>query len=206
MNLQFYFEKLIASEEFRKFKDENPEAYLCSGFIVIDKEQGKNQIHLDYYVPPQSIENSHSHARESKIIKENSSVNDISAEDSGEAESGAINNREKRGNIFSFHLQGNVEKVPIECINDQIPTKVGDGIDFEFDKIEKLITNEMIYNNIDKKIQKILLSLQNVEGKDCLIGTVFISGLGMIKIKIDLEEIKITDFEKKSFMDIIRKK
>lgn len=36
MNFQFYLEKLFESEEFAEFKKEFPDAYLCSGFFVID--------------------------------------------------------------------------------------------------------------------------------------------------------------------------
>ena len=49
MNFQFYLEKLMDSGDFQKFKKENPNAYLCSGFFSIDKEKGlDNQQHLDY--------------------------------------------------------------------------------------------------------------------------------------------------------------
>lgn len=55
MNLHFYIEKLMDSKEFQKFKKENPEAYLCSGFFSIDKTTGSekkdNQQHLDYFIP-----------------------------------------------------------------------------------------------------------------------------------------------------------
>ena len=54
------------------------------------------------------------------------------------------------------------------------------------------------------KIQKIILSLQNYKGKETLSGTVFISMMGMIKISIDISEMKILDFEKKSIMDMIK--
>ena len=57
---------------------------------------------------------------------------------------------------------------------------------------------------IDKKIQKILLSLQSKQGKDFLVGTVFISGMGIIKANIDLSEMKVVDFEKKSFFDMVK--
>lgn len=52
MNLQFYIEKLKHSEEYNKFMKENPDAYLCSGFFIIDKENLKNpdnKAHLDVY-------------------------------------------------------------------------------------------------------------------------------------------------------------
>lgn len=53
MKFQFYYEKLINSKEFEDFMRENPKAYPCSGFFVLDKEKdGKqNQINFDYYLP-----------------------------------------------------------------------------------------------------------------------------------------------------------
>ena len=53
MNFQFLLEKLVSSEEFRKFKDENPDAYAFGGFFSFDIENdGKNnQYSLDYFVP-----------------------------------------------------------------------------------------------------------------------------------------------------------
>ena len=43
MNFQSYFEKLANSEEFKKFKSDNSEHYLCSGFFSIDKRGNDNQ-------------------------------------------------------------------------------------------------------------------------------------------------------------------
>ena len=54
MNLQFYLEKLHSSENFKEFKKENPKAYLCSGFFVVDKEKKANQVHIDYFIPENS--------------------------------------------------------------------------------------------------------------------------------------------------------
>jgi len=51
MNFQFYIEKLFESEEFAEFKKEFPDAYLCSGFFVIDLTNSENQQHLDFFVP-----------------------------------------------------------------------------------------------------------------------------------------------------------
>lgn len=50
MNLLFCLEKLNSSDLFKEFKKENPKAYLCSGFFMIDKEGKDNQKHLDFYV------------------------------------------------------------------------------------------------------------------------------------------------------------
>lgn len=107
--------------------------------------------------------------------------------------------------IFSFKLEDGVQMIPVEMIDPRIPTKIKSNYNFDFKDIEKMILEEMKKQEINKELQKIILSLQELEGKDYLIGTVFISGLGMIKINIDISEMKIIVFEKKSFFDMVRK-
>ena len=160
MNFQFYSEKLNSSDNFKIFMKENPDAFLCSGFFVIDRQGTDNKQHFDFFVP-------------------------------------------KNKKIYSFQLENNMQLIPIENKNDIIPEKISMNCKFDFDEIENLISQEKEKHNIKNKIQKILLSLQKVNGKDFLIGTAFISSLGLIKINIDLSENKITDFEKKSFFDIM---
>ena len=55
MNFKFYLEKLENSENFKSFMKENPDAYLCSGFFIIDKQNNGagDQQHLDYFIPSQ---------------------------------------------------------------------------------------------------------------------------------------------------------
>lgn len=165
MNFQFYLEKLFASEEFEKFKKENPKAFLCSGFFSIDKQGQDNKQHLDFFIPS-----------------------------------------EKK--FFSFRLEQNpIELLPVENIAEQeiqTPEKILDNYDFDFNEIEKLILEKMQQEKINKEIQKLIFSLQKKDKKDFLIGTVFISGLGMIKILINLQDKIIKEFEKKSFFDMIR--
>lgn len=106
--------------------------------------------------------------------------------------------------MFSFQLENEVEMVPVEQMPEKELEKIPDSLDFDFKEIENLIEERMEKEKIKNKVQKILLSLQKGEGKLFLLGTVFISGLGMIKIRIDLEEKKILDFEKKSFFDMMK--
>lgn len=161
MNFQFYLEKLFASEDFQKFKEENKDSYPCSCFFVIDKEKNDNKQHFDYFVPSTK-------------------------------------------KMFSFKIESRCERVPVEQINEKSPEKISNNYDFDFKNIEKSILDKMEKENIKSGIQKILLSLQNSEGKECLLGTVFISALGMIKIKINLEDMNIEEFEKKSFIDMFK--
>ena len=131
MNLQFYLEKMQSFDAFKKFKKENPKAYFCSGFFIIDKEGKNNQSHLDFFVP-----------EENKII--------------------------------SFDIASNILQMPVQPFNGKIPEKISKTLNFDFDKIENLIIEKMEKENIKNKIQKIILSLQNVGGEIFLIGTIFV--------------------------------
>lgn len=103
--------------------------------------------------------------------------------------------------MFSFKLEEEIELVPIQNFSENIE-KISE-CDFDFEEIENLIAGKMSQENVKNKIQKILVSLQNKQGKNFLLGTIFISGFGIIKATIDLTEKKITDFDKKSIFDMI---
>ena len=159
MNLQFYFEKLSSSDDFKKFKKENPKAYLCSVFISIDKEKNHNEVHFDFFLP-------------------------------------------KNNKMISFQLEPELKLIPLEKYDDKIPEELF-NVKIDLNKIESLISERMERGNIKNNVQKIILSLQKINGKEFLSGTIFISMLGLIKIVFDFEEMKITEFEKKSLLDII---
>jgi len=164
MNSQFLFEKLNSSKEFKEFKKENPKAYLCSCFFIIDFDDKnlENKYHIDYYIP------------ESK-------------------------------KTFSFELENEIKLVPLELRDEKkVLERVSMKNHFDFDRIKELIMKEMEKKKINNKIQKMIFSLQNLEGKDLLLGTVFISGLGLIKVNIQVDNMEITDFEKKSFFEMMK--
>jgi len=162
MNLKFYLEKLNSSKEFKKFKKEDENCFLCSGFFLIDKLQNNFKVNFDYYIP-------------------------------------------SKKQMFSFELGEEIQKNPIENFGKNfIPEEIFKEIDFDFNEIEKIIIKKFQEEKINKKIQKILLSLQSKNKNSFLIGTIFISGLGMIKFDLDLKTNKIINFERKSFFDIIK--
>ena len=163
MNLKFYLEKLQSSEEFKKFAKKNPNAYLCSGFFIMDKEKGKNpnnKVHLDFCDP-------------------------------------------ENEKVFSFDVKEEIKLIPLEKPKN-IPKKISSDCEFDFEDMEKLILEEIDKKNIKTKIQKIIFSLQNLRGKDFLMGAIFISSLGLLKVDIDISRKKITKFEKKSLLDMFR--
>ncbi len=178
MNFQFYIEKLFDSEEFLKFKKENPTAFLCSGFFSIDKKntspesqsKADNQQHLDFFIP-------------------------------------------ELNKMFSFKLNQNpIEMTNVENFSKSAdeegkelkPEKISDNFDFDFNELEKVITERMEKEKVKNKVEKILWSLQSKDNQSFLIGTIFLSNLGMLKVTFNLDTKELTNFEKKSFFDFIR--
>ena len=106
---------------------------------------------------------------------------------------------------FSFKMEDNIQGEFIENFGEKQPQEVSDKYDFDFEQIEEIILGAMKQNDIENRIQKILLSFQHLDDRDYLIGTVFISGMSLVKIQIDLTDMKFVDFEKKSFFDMIKK-
>ncbi len=167
MNLQFYWEKLNDMNLFQKFLEDNKEAYLCSGFFIIDKKGEDNKQHFDYYLP-----------NEKKIV--------------------------------SFEMENGGQKVPIEHIGEKAPESLDmkdeNDFNFEFNEVEDIVEKALEENKVKNKIEKIMVSLQkHPESKHLsMICTVFLSGLGMANIHIDIQEKKVIHFEKKSLFNMMR--
>jgi len=106
--------------------------------------------------------------------------------------------------MISFEVENNCKIVPVELVDKSEFKPISLEHDFDFNEIANLISKEMEKKEIKSKVQKILLSLQNKDGKDYLVGTVFISNFGLLKVNIDLVEMKVVDFEKKSFFDMLK--
>ena len=106
--------------------------------------------------------------------------------------------------LFSFKLETGLEKIPMQIIEGQEFSRISDGIEFDFDEVEEIITKEMEVKGVKNKIQKFIYSLQGKEKKEFLITTVFISGFGILKVVVDVKEGKVSSFEKKNFMDFLK--
>jgi len=113
---------------------------------------------------------------------------------------------ENKGKMFSFQLEDGVKLIPIEphgTLEEEVPDEISLDFNFDFNDIKNIIFEEMDKKEIKNKVQKIILSLQNKNKKNFWICTVFLSGFGLLNIKIDDSKKKITGFEKKSFLDIL---
>ena len=103
----------------------------------------------------------------------------------------------------SFDVKEKIKLIPLER-HKNILDKISSGCEFNFEDMEKMVLDEMDKKNIKNKVQKIIFSLQNLNGKDFLIGAIFISSLGILKVEIDISKKKIAKFEKKSLLDMFR--
>ena len=109
----------------------------------------------------------------------------------------------KENKMFSFALENGVQEVPVQAFKDIDITKISLEHDFDLDDIEKAVEEKKIKEGVNNITQKLLLSMQNIKGKDFLVGTIFVSSMGMIKATISLPDLEILDFEKKSFFDMM---
>lgn len=160
MNFKYYLRRLQESGDYRKYMQENPQAYMCSGFFTIDKEGSDNKQHLDFFSPG-------------------------------------------KDKITSFQMEQEGKATTIDVLDKKIPPQLSIDYDIDFEEIENVVYNKMREHGINNRIQKFIFSLQSVEGKDYLAGTVFITLFGLIKINVEAKTGKIADFEKKSFFDLV---
>jgi len=108
------------------------------------------------------------------------------------------------GKIFSCKLEHGGEVQEMENFGNKIPKEISLDLDFDFKRIQEMVENKMQEQEIKNKIQKFLFSYQNIDQGHVLAGTVFISGLGMLKVSINLDKMEIVEFEKKSFFDVVK--
>ncbi|VVB84119.1 Uncharacterised protein [uncultured archaeon] len=105
---------------------------------------------------------------------------------------------------FSFEMENEIKLVELERFDEKVLDEVSMKNHFDFDKIKEMISREMEFQKIRNKIQRMIFSLQKIEGKDLLLGTIFLSGLGLIKFNFDIAEKRIAEFEKKSLFDMMK--
>ena len=106
--------------------------------------------------------------------------------------------------IFSFQLESECKVVPVETAEARKPAEISLNHCFNFSDVERIIQDRMNNGGISSRMQRMLFSIQNINGEDFLLGTIFISGLGLVRANIRISSMEIVEFEKKSFFDIVR--
>jgi len=76
MKIQPYFDKLKASKAYQDFISKNPNAYLSSGFFVLDFQTKENMHQIDYYIPEKEKMQTFILDSEEVTCKESDTIND----------------------------------------------------------------------------------------------------------------------------------
>lgn len=105
--------------------------------------------------------------------------------------------------MFSFKINSEINLMPLEVFDKNIPEKLILDKKIELDDFEKLIIERMEKEDIKETPKKFLYSFQSAKGKNLLLATIFLSKMAILKVSFDFSTKKIIDFDKKSFFDII---
>lgn len=108
----------------------------------------------------------------------------------------------EKDKVFSFQMENSAKMMPLDSLG-KAPEKLPQDFDIDFSKVEERIKTKMRSQEINNRVQKLIFALQKMDGKEVLMGTVFLSMFGLLKVSIDIRKREIIEFEKKSFFDMI---
>ncbi|MCF7910726.1 hypothetical protein K9L16_03575 [Candidatus Pacearchaeota archaeon] len=107
--------------------------------------------------------------------------------------------------LFSFCLSESCQMSKVDLFEKNFfPEKISGDFNIDFNEIEKVLNEKISKQGIKNSVQKLLFSVQKNSGTNYAIGTIFISNLGLIKFKINLDKKQVQEFEKKSFFDLLK--
>lgn len=115
--------------------------------------------------------------------------------------------------VFTFSIDSNGEVVVLEDEFLKIPgrelKKINSQVNIEIDELKGIVRTEVLERGIHQKFQKIIAVLQNYTEneaeKQVWNLTCMLDGLIMLNVLIDSYSGEIIKFEKKNFMDFIKK-
>ena len=170
MSFKETYEKVTASETFKKCITENPKAQLCAGFFIIDFISNDSKKSLDYMVGE-------------KIIT-------FDLKDDG-------------------YVKMTEDKL-IDLPNAPPLLKITPEVKTEVEELKGLAGIEALEKGISSKFNKIIAVLQKTkrEEKELQVWnlTCMLDGLIILNIMIDSDTGEILKFERRSFMDMIKKR
>ncbi|MCR4327476.1 MAG: hypothetical protein NUV46_02750 [Nanoarchaeota archaeon] len=104
----------------------------------------------------------------------------------------------------SFKVGEEIQFSEVENFDSRPFEEISVNHDFSFEDIEEMILKKMSEEAVTGRVQKILFSLQKLNGKEFLVITAFLNNLGLLKINFSLDDMKIISFEKKSFFEMFK--
>ncbi len=115
------------------------------------------------------------------------------------------------GKIFTFTLNQNeeIQVKEAETIEGQEKQKLEEldkeKIKIDLDNVKDILEKEMKDREINKRINKIIVVLQNFENKQVWNLNCMLEGMEILQVHINCEDGEILKFEKKSMFDFIKR-
>lgn len=153
---------VVKTPEFNEFQKEHPQAFLTAGFFVLDKENGKEVLQLDYYLPS-----------------------------------------EKK--VAAFTLGEKTELRLLDLLNDAIPEKLAGNSKTDIDELSGILHDEMRNRSMSEEIKKIVAVLQCLDGKLTWSVSCVLSGMEILKAKIEDSSKSVLSMERASILDFVKK-
>lgn len=107
--------------------------------------------------------------------------------------------------IAAFTLDGKIDLQLLEMLNKKVPERLDIKSNIDLEAIKGILMDEMRNRGISEDIKKIIVILQQIEGKKIWNVNCILTGMEIIKSHIDDETKTVLKIEKTSIMDIIKR-
>ena len=153
---------IAKTPEFGEFQKAHPQAFLTAGFFVLDKENGKEVLQLDYYLP-----------------------------------------NEKK--IAAFTFGEKTELRLLDLLNNAVPEELARTSKIDVDELSGIIHDEMRNRSMSEEIKKVVAVLQCLDGKLVWSISCVLSGMEILKAKIEDSSKSVLSMERASILDFVKK-
>jgi len=107
--------------------------------------------------------------------------------------------------IAAFTLDDGVIVQMLDAMNDAEPSKLDPGTNIDLEELKGIVQDEMKNRGMTENIGKMIAILQNVEGKKIWHVNCVLSGMNVLKSKVDDSDKSVLELDKKSMMDFVKK-
>jgi len=107
--------------------------------------------------------------------------------------------------IAAFTLDNKVMVQMLDAMNEEEPQKLDAQVGIDLDALQGIVDDEMKNRGMSEKINKMIAILQNVDGKKIWHINCVLSGMQILKAKVDDSDKTILEMERKSIMDFVKK-
>lgn len=107
--------------------------------------------------------------------------------------------------IAAFTLDGKVDLQLLEMLNKKVPEKLDIKSNIDLEAIKGILIDEMRNRGMSEDVKKIIVILQQIDGKKIWNVNCILTGMEIVKSHIDDETKTVLKIEKTSVMDLIKR-